>query len=149
MCVLWLVVQSLRAVRVQVSWFCWFSYPLCGCIPSFYSSITVSKLHPLLGCGCLHLSESALSGSFNAESWIAKCHFPPLLWKTCISVKHWVVPGQSSFFSIIFLFTWHLNHSPSLLSSQSSSYKFLPPLPLPISAEKEKPLLGTTLLWNI
>jgi hypothetical protein len=63
MCVLWLVVQFLRAPRVQVSWLCWSS---CGA-PNLFgahnpSSIRVPKLHQLFGCRCLYLSESAAAG---------------------------------------------------------------------------------------
>lgn len=56
-----LVVQSLRAPRVQVSWLCWSrwqGYSL-ACNPSFYSSVRVPKLHPLFCRWSLHLSKSA------------------------------------------------------------------------------------------
>ena len=40
--------------------FLWSSDPLRGCNPSSYSSVRVPKLHPLFGCGCLHLSDPQL-----------------------------------------------------------------------------------------
>lgn len=56
--VLWLGVQSLRALRVHVIWYCWSSWevpiPFRTLSPSPNSSIRVPNLHPLFGCGALH-----------------------------------------------------------------------------------------------
>jgi hypothetical protein len=60
---LWLVVQSLRAPRGQVSLLCWsfcgVPIPFGACSPSPCSSMRVPKLCQLFPCGCLHWFESA------------------------------------------------------------------------------------------
>jgi len=58
----------------KVSWLCWSS---CGVpIPfgtlnaSFYSFIRIPEFQPLLGCECLHLSESTAEWSLSEDSRI-------------------------------------------------------------------------------
>jgi hypothetical protein len=57
---------------VQVSWLCWSS---CGVPvhfgthnPSPYFSLRIPKLHPLFGCECLYLSESAAGWSLSENN---------------------------------------------------------------------------------
>lgn len=50
---LWLLIQSLRTLRVQVNWLCWYFYKvpiLFGELISPISSIRVPKLSPMFGC---------------------------------------------------------------------------------------------------
>ena len=59
--IFWLVVQTLRAPRVQVSWLfcssCGIPIPFKTQNPSSHSSVRVPKLYPLFGCGYLCLSQ--------------------------------------------------------------------------------------------
>jgi hypothetical protein len=63
---LWLVVQSPKAPKVQVSWLWW---PYCGVPITFLLFFHhILKLHPLFGCGCPNLSESAAGWSSSEDN---------------------------------------------------------------------------------
>jgi len=59
--IIWLVVQTLRTAKVQVSWFCWTScgvpIPFGTCNPSSCNPWRVPKFHPLSVDICICLSQ--------------------------------------------------------------------------------------------
>lgn len=69
-------VCCLRATRVQDIWLCWPSYGVPTTFEaqnlSSYSSVRFTKLHPLFGCGCLHLSE-LLGGASQKTTKLDSC----------------------------------------------------------------------------
>jgi hypothetical protein len=69
----WLIVQSLGAPRVQVSWFCCSSCavptPSRFLGPSQNPSTRLSELCPTFGCGCLRLFQSSAGWRVSADSY--------------------------------------------------------------------------------
>jgi hypothetical protein len=93
-CALWLVVQTLRDPKVQVSWLCSSS---CGvlfffgaCNPSSYSSLRLPKLHPMFGCRCLYLSESAEVWSLSEDNMLLFASIKEFI----NSVRNWCLPME-------------------------------------------------------
>jgi hypothetical protein len=107
MYVLWLVIQTLRAPRVQYSWLCWFS---CGVLiplglTSSYSSLRVPKLNPL--GACIFLSQ-LLGGTSQRTT----CSCLQAQQNIINSVRDWCLPMEwvSSWAGLL------VNHSLSLCS---------------------------------
>ena len=146
MYVLWLMVQTLRTPRVQVSCLCWSS---CGVpIPfgphkhSSYFSISILKLHPFLDCGCLFLSESVAQWSLSEDNLllsasvrvasivlgIGACHIAQHLDHLSILMRHLnnLSLQPMTFPSWIFSHPSPTLHNPSFTQNKASVFTSTP-----------------------